>query len=150
MGGGGGLAGICDVARAADETTFGLTETRLGLIPATISPYVIARMGEGRARQVFMSGAVFDATKAERMGIVSAVLAPADLDAAVEAEIAPYLRAGPKAVAASKALAQRLGPQIDEATISYTIEQLANAWEGDEARDGIEAFFSKSPAPWAE
>jgi methylglutaconyl-CoA hydratase len=150
MGGGVGLACICDVALASDETTFGLTETRLGLIPATISPYVIARMGEGRARQVFMSGAVFDATKAERLGIVSAVLAPADLDAAVEAEIAPYLRAGPKAVAASKALAQRLGPQIDEATISYTIEQLANAWEGDEARDGIEAFFSKSPAPWAE
>ncbi|MEO0502681.1 MAG: enoyl-CoA hydratase-related protein, partial [Pseudomonadota bacterium] len=91
FGGGVGMAAVCDVALGASHAKFALTETRLGLIPATIGPYVIARLGEGAARRVFMSGRVFDADEAVRLGLLAQSV-PADaLDAAVEAEVAPYL-----------------------------------------------------------
>ncbi len=149
MGGGVGMACVCDVAIAEDLTKFGLTETRLGLIPATIGPYVIARLGEGVARRIFMSARVFDGAEAARLGIIAQAVPAADLDAAVEAEIAPYLSVAPGAVGAAKALARRLGPLIDEATIDETISRLADTWEGAEAKAGIEAFLNKSKPPWS-
>lgn len=147
MGGGVGLACICDVAIAAPGTKFGLTETRLGLIPATIGPYVIARMGEGVARRVFMSSRIFEAEEARELGIVAKVAD--NLDAAVEAEVLPYLSVAPQAVGAAKAMARYLGPPIDDAVIDETIRRLADTWEGDEALEGISAFLDKRPAPWA-
>lgn len=147
-GGGVGMAAICDCAVAADTTRFGLTETKLGLIPATISPYVIARMGEGAARQVFMSARIFDAADAQRLGLIARAVPEPDLDAAVEAEVLPYLATAPGAVARAKALARSLGPRIDDALIARTIEALADAWETDEARQGIAAFLAKSAPPW--
>lgn len=149
FGGGVGLACICDVTLATPETRFAFSETRLGIIPATIGPYVLARMGEGCARQVFMSARVFDAVEAERLGIVSRTVAAADLDEAVEAELAPYLQAAPGAVAAAKRLARSLGPRIDAQVIDDTIRRLADAWEGPEARHGIAAFLDKRPPDWA-
>ena len=95
FGGGVGLACVCDVVLASPETKFGMTETRLGIIPATIGPYVIARMGEGRARRVFMSGRIFDAAEAETLGIVSRVVAPEAMAAAIDAEVLPYLSDAP-------------------------------------------------------
>ncbi len=148
-GGGVGMACICDVALAAEDTRFGFTETRLGIIPATIAPYVLARIGEGMARRVFMSARIFGATEAERLGIVAKALPAADLDAAVEAELAPYLKIAPGAVGRAKALARELGPKIDEDVITDTIERLADAWETDEAEEGIAAFLEKRPARWA-
>ena len=149
MGGGVGMACICDMTLAEEPTKFGLTETRLGLIPATISPYVIARMGEGRARQVFMSSKIFKAPEAERLGIISKSVPTGTLDDAVQQEIEPYLHVAPKAVGAAKRLARRLGPTIDEATIKATIEALANTWEGEEAKEGIKAFLTKTKPPWS-
>ncbi len=149
FGGGVGLACVADIAIAAEGTTFGLTETRLGLIPATISPYVLARMGEGRARQVFMSARLFDAAEAARLGIVAKSVPEDQLDAAIEAEVAPYLSTAPGAVARAKALARSLGPRIDDAVIDDTITRLADAWETDEARIGINAFLTRTKAPWA-
>ncbi len=149
MGGGLGLMSVCDVAIAADAGRFGFTETRLGLIPATISPYVLARMGEGCARRVFMNSRVFKADELVPLGLAARVVAPLDLDAAVEAEVGPYLAAAPQAVARSKGLARRLGPVIDDAVIEETIAALADTWEGAEAAEGIAAFFDKRPAPWA-
>jgi methylglutaconyl-CoA hydratase len=137
------------VVIAADSTKFGFTETRLGLIPATIGPYVMARMGEGRARRVFMSARIFDAEEARELGIVSRSVSAADLDAAVEAEVAPYLAAAPGAVGAAKALARALGPKIDSEVTEETIRRLADAWESDEAQEGISAFLSKRPPSWA-
>jgi methylglutaconyl-CoA hydratase len=148
MGGGVGLACVCDVVIAADSTKFGLTETRLGLIPATIGPYVIARMGEGRARRVFMSSRIFEAAEARDLGIVSRTVSAADLDTAVEAEVAPYLSAAPGAVGAAKALARALGPRIDAEVIEETIRRLADVWESEEATEGISAFLGKRPAKW--
>lgn len=148
-GGGVGLACICDVTLAADSARFGLTETRLGLIPATISPYVLARMGEGRARQVFMSARVFDATEAERLGIVARAVPETALDRAVEDEVLPYLSVAPGAVGRAKALVRSLGPRIDAAVIDDTIRRLADAWETAEAAQGIAAFLEKRPADWS-
>lgn len=148
FGGGVGLACVCDVVVAAADTKFGLTETKLGLIPATISPYVIARIGEGKARRVFMSSRVFDAPEAHDLGLVAKVVTPGDLDAAVEAEIAPYLKAAPQAVAQAKALARALGPRIDQEVIDTTIERLVETWEGPEATEGIKAFLNKTKPGW--
>ena len=94
-GGGVGLMAVCDAVVAVATARFALTETRLGLIPATISPYVLARLGEGRARAVFFSGRVFDAEEAQALGLVTRVAAPDALDAAVEAEVAPYFATAP-------------------------------------------------------
>lgn len=148
FGGGVGLACVCDVAIAAADTKFGLTETRLGLIPATIGPYVIARMGEGRARRVFMSSRVFAADEAQELGIIAKSVSTVGLSDAVDAEVAPYLNCAPGAVKAAKALAQSLGPRIDDAIIDATIERLCDTWEGSEAAAGVAAFFAKTKAPW--
>lgn len=149
FGGGVGLACACDVAVTAKGAMFGLTETRLGLIPATIGPYVIARMGEARARRVFMSSRRFDAEEALALGVVARVVDKGTLDAAVEAEVAPYLSCAPGAVAAAKALAQRLGAGIDDAAVADSIDALIAQWEGDEAGEGIAAFFDKRKPRWA-
>ena len=148
FGGGVGLMSCCDVAIGVEGATFGLTETRLGLIPATIGPYVIARMGEARARRVFMSARVFEAAEAKELGLLARVVIPEALDAAVEREIAPYLAASPVAVASAKALARRLGPVIDEEAIEETVRRLADTWETEDAREGVAAFFGKRKAAW--
>ncbi|MCH2095650.1 MAG: crotonase/enoyl-CoA hydratase family protein [Rhodobacteraceae bacterium] len=149
FGGGVGMACVCDVAIADTSTRFGLTETRLGLIPATIGPYVLARMGEGRARRIFMSARLFDSPEAVDLGIIARAVGPDQLDAAIEAEVVPYLCVAPGAVSAAKALARALGPRIDATVIEDTITRLADTWEGEEARHGIAAFLDKTRARWA-
>ena len=150
FGGGVGLASVCDVALATDTAKFGLTETRLGLIPATIGPYVVARMGEANARRVFMSSRVFGATEAQELGIIARIIPAAELDAAIEAEISPYLSCSPDAVAAAKALTRRLGPTIDAAATEATIDALVTRWKSRDAAEGIAAFFDKRPPDWAK
>ncbi|MEM7208946.1 MAG: crotonase/enoyl-CoA hydratase family protein [Pseudomonadota bacterium] len=148
FGGGVGMVCVCDVAIADTATKFGLTETRLGLIPATIGPYVVARMGEGFARRVFMSARVFDAAEACQLGIIAAAVDAARMDDAIEAQVAPYLSTAPGAVAEAKALARSLGPRIDPEIIDDTIRRLADTWEGEEAAHGIDSFLNKKPARW--
>lgn len=148
FGGGVGLLSVCDVAIGADHVQMALTETRLGLIPATIGPYVAARMGEARARRVFMSGRRFDAAEAVNLGLLARVVPAADLAAAVEAEVAPYLDCAPGAVARAKALLRGFGPPIDDAVIARSIDALAECWAGEEAVEGIAAFFDKRTPRW--
>lgn len=148
FGGGMGLISICDVAVAAEGAKFGFTESRLGLVPATISPFVLARMGEGHARRVFMSARIFDAAEARELGLVARVVAADELDAAIEAEAVPYLSTSPRAVATSKALARSLGPVIDEAVGERTMALLADCWETDDVAEGIAAFFEKRKPSW--
>lgn len=148
FGGGVGLASVCDVAIGLEHIKLGLTEVRLGLIPATIGPYVVARMGEGRARRVFFSGRVFGASEAQALGLLAATVAPDHFEAAIAAEVTPYLSAAPGAVAAAKALTRRLGPGIDDSTIEMSIAALKAQWETEEAKTGIQAFFDKSTPPW--
>ncbi|MCV6595510.1 MAG: crotonase/enoyl-CoA hydratase family protein [Mangrovicoccus sp.] len=148
MGGGVGMASICDLAIAEESCRFGLTETRLGIIPATISPYVMARIGEGMARRIFMNAKLFDGAEAAQLGLVAKALPAADLDAAIEAEIAPYLKLPRGAVGRAKALTRALGMPITDAVIESTIERLADAWEAEEAREGISAFLEKRRPAW--
>lgn len=149
FGGGIGMMAVCDVAIGVTGARFGLTETKLGLIPATIGPYVLARMGEAMARRVFMSARLFEAEEAVTLGLLARVVAPEALDDAVKAEITPYLSCAPGAVARAKALAQHLGAGIGPAAVDHSIAELVAAWEGDEAEAGIAAFFARKPPPWA-
>jgi methylglutaconyl-CoA hydratase len=144
-----GLLAICDTVLAVEGARFALTETRLVQIPATIGPNVIARLGEGPARRVFMSARELDADEAKDLGLVSKTVPAAELDAAIEAEVVPYLLVAAGAVGRAKALARMLGPVIDEAVIEATIERLAEAWDSEEAKEGIAAFLEKRPPSWA-
>ncbi|MCB4454649.1 crotonase/enoyl-CoA hydratase family protein [Leisingera sp. McT4-56] len=148
FGGGVGMASVCDVAIGADHLKMGLTETKLGLIPATIGPYVIARMGEAKARRVFMSARLFGAAEAVELGLLAKAVPADQLAEAVEAEVAPYLNCAPGAVAAAKKLARDLGPRLDDSVIDHTIKALVERWEGPEAGEGIAAFFDKRKPAW--
>lgn len=148
FGGGLGLMCVCDYVVASSAAKFGLTETRLGLIPATIGPYVITRLGEGMARRVFMSARVFDASEALAIGLASEVADPDALDARVDRQVRPYLAVAPGAVGAAKALALSLGPRIDEQVVNDTVARLADVWETDEAAEGVAAFFERRDASW--
>ncbi|GGO51830.1 methylglutaconyl-CoA hydratase [Roseovarius pacificus] len=148
FGGGLGMASVCDVAIGADHILLGFTETRLGLIPATIGPYVCARMGEDKARRVFMSGRRFGADEGVTLNLLARAVPEVELDTAIEAEVAPYLECAPGAVARAKALLRHLGPRIDDSVIAHTVEELAACWRGEEAPEGIGAFFGKSKPSW--
>ena len=144
-----GILAICDVVLADPGTRFGFTETRLGIIPATIAPHVIAQMGEGPARRVFMSARIFGADEAVALGLVARTVALANADSAIEAEVEPYLAVAPGAVARAKRLARALGAPITPERIEASITALADAWETDEAREGIAAFLEKRRPIWA-
>jgi methylglutaconyl-CoA hydratase len=103
-------------------------------------------MGEGKARQVFMSARIFDCNKALELGLISDITD--DLDTSVEGEISLYLSAAPQAIAAAKALARSLGPKIDAEVIDDTIERLVDTWEQAEAVEGVSAFFEKRKPNW--
>ncbi|MAN56389.1 MAG: crotonase/enoyl-CoA hydratase family protein [Paracoccus sp. (in: a-proteobacteria)] len=148
FGGGVGMMSVCDIAIASLEAKFGLTEVKLGLIPATIGPYVLARMGEDKARRVFFSGRIFGAEEAVTLNLAARAVPAGDLDAAVEAEVAPFLLGAPGAIAAAKAQCRALGPRIDAAAIEDSVERLVAVWEEREAAEGIAAFFDKRKPDW--
>ncbi|MBT9243991.1 crotonase/enoyl-CoA hydratase family protein [Gemmobacter fulvus] len=147
-GGGVGMMSVCDLCIGTEGPKFGLTETKLGLIPATISPYVVARIGATAARRHFMASRLFDATEAHRIGLLSQIVPAADLDAAVEAEVLPFLGCAPGAVGDAKALVARLAPPIDRALIDDTIDRLVARWDSAEAAEGIAAFLEKRRPDW--
>ena len=149
FGGGIGMMSVCDVAIGVMGAKFGLTETKLGLTPATISPYVVARMGEAKARRVFMSSRVFGAEEAVRLDLLANIVAPEALDAAIEAEVVPYLSCAPGAVAEAKALTRYLGPDLSQQVVDATVAALVARWESEEAGEGIAAFFDKRAPVWA-
>lgn len=145
-GGGLGLIAVSDVAIAAEGVRLALTETRLGLIPATIGPFIVARMGQGFARQVFFSGASFGTDFALRAGLLHEVC-PADrLDERVRRHTDAVLGTAPGAVSAAKALCLALGDD-GRASIDRSIAALADRWESEEAQDRIGAFLARPATP---
>ena len=148
LGGGVGLVSVCDVAIGVTGAKFGFTETRLGLIPANIGPYVLARMGGTRASEVFMSARVFGAEEAVRLNLLSRSVDPDGLDAAIEAEVLPYLSCAPGAVAEAKALMRDLAGRVTPEQVDLAIDALARRWQSDEAREGVGAFFDKRGPSW--
>ena len=149
-GGGIGMVSVCDIAIATDKAKFALTETKLGLIPATIGPYVVRRLGEANARQVFMNGKPFDAQKAIQFGLLSNVVAEEQLEQAVQSEINAFLLCAPGAVADAKSLCLNLARNPDKDHLDMTANRLADRWQSKEAKAGIDAFFSATKAPWTK
>ena len=150
FGGGIGLISVCDVTIGVETAKLALTEVKLGLIPANIGPYVVARMGATAAARIFMNGRVFGAPEAVTLGLLSRAVPAEDLDAAVEAEVAPYLACAPGAVRDAKRLLRRLSGGVRQDDVEMAVDALAARWETAEAQEGIAAFFDKRPAPWAE
>ncbi len=147
-GGGTGLVSVCDLALGVEGAAFGLTEVRLGLIPANISPFVVRRIGQAAARRVMLSGRRFDAAEAVALGLLDRAVPAEALDAAVEAELAALLQAAPGAAAATKRLIRFVdGHSLDD-SLAYTAEALADAWESAEGREGIAAFLEKRRPAW--
>lgn len=141
---------VCDAVIAVDSAKFGITETKLGLTPGALGPFIVARMGEANARAVFMSSRIFDAPEAEKLGAVTRVVRADQLDTSVKAEVDPYLLCAPAAVAAAKAQLRSLGPKIDTAILAASIEATIKDWDGPEVSQGIAAFFAKTPPHWVK
>ena len=148
FGGGVGMISVCDIAIGVDSARFALTEVRLGLLPANISPYVIRRIGARHARRIFLNGHRFQGDEAVTLGLLDAAVAPADLDDAVEAEVSALLDCAPGAVAATKRLISYVAAHGIADNKVYTADRLADAWETEESKVGIKSFFAGQPPPW--
>lgn len=149
FGGGVGLVACCDIAIGVPEAKFGLTESRLGLLPAVISPYVIAAIGARQARRWFATAEVFDAAEALRIGLLHEVV-PADaLDAAVQRQVDLLMKAGPFAAAHAKSLVRRVGASRDRDRLDHdNADLIARLRVSREGQEGIGAFLEKRKPAW--
>jgi methylglutaconyl-CoA hydratase len=150
LGGGVGLCAVADVVIAESGTKFGLSETRLGILPAVISPYVIAKIGESQARALFPGGRRFDAIRAQRIGLVHELAeGDAALDAAVDAALDDVLAAGPTAARAAKAIVREVRGLGHGSAKWHTARVIARQRVSAEAREGFTAFDEKRRPAWA-
>ena len=148
FGGGLGLMAVADIVVAVEDARFALTETKLGLIPATIGPFVVAKIGGAAANSVFITGSMMTTERAKNLGLVSISTEAKHLDEAVMLEVKTALNAAPQAMSrAKKMLRQITTPELD-AQIKTAINHLADCWESDETKQGIQAFFNKEKPPW--
>lgn len=149
FGGGVGLVACCDIAIAGRQARFGLTESRLGLLPAVISPYVIAAIGARQARRWFATGEHFDADTALRIGLVHDVVGEDELDGAVARQLDLLTRAGPLAAAGAKALVRAVAGGSDRDTLDQSnAELIARLRVSAEGQEGLAAFLDKRPPGW--
>jgi len=150
LGGGAGLCAVSDLVIAESGTRFGFTETRIGVLPATIAPYVIARIGETHARALFPGGRRFDAVRAQRIGLVHEIVegSPA-LDAAVDVAVGDLLLAAPAAARAAKSIIREVRGLPHGSSKWHTARVIARHRQGDEAQEGFRAFVEKRRPAWA-
>ncbi|MEO7135778.1 MAG: enoyl-CoA hydratase-related protein [Vicinamibacterales bacterium] len=149
LGGGSGLAAVCDIVVADADAIFGFTETRLGILPAMISPYVLQKIGASAARELFLTGMRFDANKAKTIGLVHwIVAAAADLDEAVERFVRESLSASPTAVARAKALIPNVLGRPPADVIDITADAIATQRVSPEGQEGLKAFLEKRQPTW--
>ncbi len=149
FGGALGLISVCDIAIGLADSTFRLSEVTLGLIPATISPYVVAKIGVPNARRIMLNAWKLDGAAAARLGLLDVVVRTIEeLDEAVEREVAAALQCAPGAVANAKQLIRFVSTHGAAENLPYTATALADAWETAEIREGIDAFFHKRKPNW--
>jgi methylglutaconyl-CoA hydratase len=149
IGGGAGLVSACDIAVASTEASFGLSEVKIGVVPAVISPYVVRRIGESRARQYFLTGERFDARRALEIGLVNVTADPGELDQKVKELLSSLLSSGPEAMAKAKELLARVpGLSFAEAK-RYTAEMIAGLRVSAEAQEGMAAYLEKRKPKWS-
>jgi len=150
IGGGTGLVAVCDIAIAAENAKFSLSEVKLGLVPACISPYVIRKVGEGRCREFFLTGERLIAKRAMELGLVNQVVPLDELDQAVQDKADQLISSGPKAIAMCKELLKNVpGMDFDRAK-TYTADMIARMRIGDEGQEGMSAFLEKRKPKWTE
>jgi methylglutaconyl-CoA hydratase len=151
FGGGLGLISICDVAIGLASSTFRLTEVTLGLIPATISPYVVAKIGVPNSRRIMINAWKLDGAAAAQIGLLDEVVSSVEeLDAAVERQVAATLNCAPGAMANCKELIRFVSTHDAQQSQEYSVKALADAWESAEIREGIDAFFKKRKPNWVK
>ncbi len=149
IGGGVGLVAAADIVIAAEGTVFALSEVRLGILPAVISPYVLRAIGPRQARDLFLTGDRFDAREARRIGLVHAVAPSGELEHAGRRKVASLLAAGPEAVEAAKNLIERVAGQGPDEAMPLTVRTIAERRASEEAREGLTAFLEKRSPSWS-
>ncbi|OFW08053.1 MAG: hypothetical protein A3H96_21905 [Acidobacteria bacterium RIFCSPLOWO2_02_FULL_67_36] len=148
LGGGVGLAAVCDIVVAADTAVFGFTEVKLGIVPAVISPFAVAKIGPSAARELFLTGARFSADRAKAIGLVHAVALETDLDTAIDAYVRELLSSGPLAVAGAKALVARIAGRTPAEAAEMTADTIARHRVSVEGQEGMRAFLEKRKPRW--
>ena len=149
-GGGVGMISVCDISIGVDTAAFGLTEVKLGLTPATISPYVVKRIGATHARRNFFNSRIFKADEAKNINLLTDVVSANELDKAIEKEVNMILKCAPGAIASTKKLIDYVDTHTAADNRIYTAANLADAWETEEGKEGIDAFLNKRKASWTE
>jgi len=148
LGGGAGLVAICDMVIAADDTQFGFSEVKLGIVPAVISPFVLSKIGRSAARELFLTGARFSAARAREIGLVHAVVPAAELDATVTRYVNELLSAAPDAVIAAKSLIAQVWSHRGHDVTAVTARAIATRRVSAEGQEGLNAFLAKRKPGW--
>jgi methylglutaconyl-CoA hydratase len=148
LGGGAGLAAVCDIVVASADAIFGFTEVKLGIIPAVISPFVLAKIGISNARALFLTGERFDAKRAMHIGLVHEVVIADTLDVCIERITNEIASAGPSAVAAAKALVPRVAEAAYDESRDMTANAIAHQRTSPEGQEGLRAFLERRKASW--
>jgi methylglutaconyl-CoA hydratase len=149
--GGIGLVAACDIAVASLDVEFCLSETKLGLVPATISPYVIQAIGERQARRYMVTAEKFSASEAFRIGLVHELVAPDELDTRINTLLGTLMVTSAAAVAGTKRLVREVaGRRVDDALLAHTAEAIAQARSADDGKEGVAAFLGKRKPRWVQ
>jgi methylglutaconyl-CoA hydratase len=148
LGGGVGLAAVCDIVIAAEDAVFALSEVKLGIVPAVVAPYVLRKIGVSAARELFLTGARFSAARAKEIGLVHEVVPAGDLDAAIGRRLTEILSAGPKAVGIAKALIREIAGANPRDVIGLTTNTIASQRVSEEGQEGLRAFLEKRKPHW--
>ncbi len=149
FGGAVGLVACCDIAVGSKLSKFCLSEVKLGLVPATISPYVIKALGQREAKRLFMTAEVISSRRARRLGLLSETVSEEELDTTIDAIVKAILKNGPTAVSQAKALANDIADRpINDDLLDYTSEVIAHIRVSDEGQEGLKAFLEKRKANW--
>ena len=148
LGGGCGLAAVCDIVVAAEDAVFGFTEAKLGILPAVISPFALAKIGRSAARELFLTAARFSAQRAREIGLVHAVVPEAGLDAAVDGYVRELISSAPGAIASAKRLIADVAGRPPIEVSDLTAETIAAHRVSPEGQAGMRSFLEKRRAPW--
>ena len=150
IGGGNGFLSACDISIASEDAIFGLSEVKIGLVPAAISPYVVRRIGEGRAREYFLTGKRISAKRALAIGLVNEVVPHKELEKTVNEITSLLLSSGPEAIAACKELIRKVPEMNFDEVKEYTARMIANLRISEEGQEGMSSFLEKRKPKWTK
>ena len=150
IGGGTGFVAVCDLAIAARSATFSFSEVKIGVVPACIGPYVVKKIGEGKSRELFITGERMTAERALQVGLVNQMVEDDQLDTAVDQYVQSIVSSGPEAVAMAKKLVAEVPNMTPEQFRPYTAEMIARLRISDEGQEGMDAFLNKRAASWVK